>query len=238
MEDILKIILYAFISGITIFLGGVIAYFFERYMQKGPIKAQIIHTSIAFGGGILIAAVALVLIPQGMVALPVTPMALLFFGGAITFFFLDRYLEKKGGAVSQIMAMLLDYVPEAMALGAVFSTDRDLGFLLALYIGVQNLPESFNAFLELRAGGYSSKIRLIVFFFLSLLGILSSITGYYVLSNRPIGTAALMLFSSGGIIYLIFQDIAPMSKLEKNWLPALGASLGFLFGMIGLKIMG
>jgi len=47
-----------------------------------------------------------------------------------------------------------------------------------------------------------------------------------------------MLFSGGGIIYLIFQDIAPISKLDKNWLPALGASLHFLFGMIGFKIMG
>ncbi|MEH6406388.1 MAG: ZIP family metal transporter [Leeuwenhoekiella sp.] len=238
MEDIVQVILCAFISGITIFLGGVIAYFFESHVQKGALKAQIIHTSIAFGGGILIAAVAMVLIPQGMSVLSVGPMALFFLGGAIAFFFLDRYLEKKGGAVSQIMAMLLDYVPEAMALGAVFSADRNLGFLLALYIGIQNLPESFNAFLEMRSGGYSSKIRLTIFFFLSLVGIFASITGYYFLSNRPIATGALMLFSSGGIIYLIFQDIAPLSKINNNWLPALGASLGFLFGMIGLKIMG
>ena len=151
---------------------------------------------------------------------------------------LDRYLEKKGGAFSQVMAMLLDYIPEAMALGAVFSADRNMGFLLALYIGIQNLPESFNAFLEMRTGGYSSKKRLILFLILSFLGIAASVSGYYLLSDHPKGTAALMLFSSGGIIYLIFQDIAPMSKINKNWLPALGASLGFLFGMIGLKIMG
>jgi ZIP family zinc transporter len=50
--------------------------------------------------------------------------------------------------------------------------------------------------------------------------------------------AGLMLFSSGGIVYLLFQDIAPMSKLKKNWFPALGASLGFLMGMVGVKILG
>ena len=238
MEDIILVILCAFISGITIFLGGIVAYFFERKVQKGILKTQIVHTSIAFGGGILIAAVSLVLVPQGMSILPVTPMALLFLSGAVSFYFLDRYLEQKGGAVSQVMAMLLDYIPESIALGAVFSAERKLGFLLALYIGIQNLPESFNAFLEMRSGGHSSRLRLVLFFFLSLVGIAASVTGYYLLSDKPDTTAALMLFSGGGIIYLIFQDIAPMSKLDKNWLPALGASLGFLFGMIGFKIMG
>ncbi|MFT7161526.1 MAG: ZIP family zinc transporter [Bacteroidia bacterium] len=48
----------------------------------------------------------------------------------------------------------------------------------------------------------------------------------------------LMLFCSGGIVYLIFQDIAPMSKLKKSWIPALGASLGFLVGMVGVKVLG
>lgn|GEM_PF-6298952 len=34
------------------------------------------------------------------------------------------------------------------------------------------------------------------------------------------------------------QDIDPMSKLKKTWIPALGGSLGFLVGMIGVKILG
>jgi hypothetical protein len=47
-----------------------------------------------------------------------------------------------------------------------------------------------------------------------------------------------MLLSSGGILYLIFQDIAPMSKLQKSWFPALGVNFGFLVGMIGQKNIG
>ena len=40
-----------------------------------------------------------------------------------------------------------------------------------------------------------------------------------------------MLFSDGTVTYPIFQEIA-MSKIEKSWIPALRASLGFLVGMI------
>ena len=37
----------------------------------------------------------------------------------------------------------------------------------------------------------------------------------------------IMLFASGGILYLIFQDIAPQSRLDRHWGPPLGAVLGF-----------
>ena len=165
-------------------------------------------------------------------------MAILFLAGAITFFFLDRHIEIKGGEFSQLWAMLMDFVPEAIALGAVFATDHSLGLLLAIYIGLQNLPESFNSYLDLRNSGYTSKKCLLIFLSLSFSGIFATILGYVLLSNMPQLTASLMLFSSGGILYLIFQDIAPMSKLEKSWFPALGVNFGFLAGMIGQKILG
>jgi len=132
MEDLFKIILYSSFAGVTVFLGGLLSRYFERYFQDGLVKEEVLHTSIAFGGGIIIAAVAFVLVPEGMNALPLAPMAILFLTGAIIFFFLDRYIEKKGGTISQLLAMLMDFVPEAIALGAVFATDHNLGLLLVL----------------------------------------------------------------------------------------------------------
>ncbi|MCK5306318.1 MAG: divalent cation transporter [Candidatus Omnitrophica bacterium] len=238
MEIILKIVLYSSLSGITVFLGGLLSRLFERHFRKGLIKEGALHTSIAFGGGIIIAAVAFVLAPEGMKVLSLVPMALLFLAGAIAFFFLDRYIEKKGGTVSQLLAMLMDFIPEAIALGAVFAADHNLGLLLAIFIGLQNLPESFNAYLDLRDNGYTSNKCLLILFCLSFSGIFAAVSGYYLLSNMPQLTASLMLFSSGGILYLIFQDIAPMSKLQKSWFPALGVNVGFLVGMIGQKLLG
>jgi len=238
MEDLFKIILYSSFAGVTVFLGGLLSKYFERYFQDGLVKEEVLHTSIAFGGGIIIAAVAFVLVPEGMNVLPLAPMAILFLTGAVIFFFLDRYIEKKGGTISQLLAMLMDFVPEAIALGAVFATDPNLGLLLAIFIGLQNLPESFNSYLDLRNSGYTSKKCLLILLSLSFSGVLAAILGYYLLGNMPQLTASLMLLSSGGILYLIFQDIAPMSKLKKSWFPALGANFGFLVGMTGQKILG
>ena len=42
-----------------------------------------------------------------------------------------------------------------------------------------------------------------------------------------------MLFAAGGILYLLFQDIAPQSRVNRYWAPALGAVAGFGVGMAG-----
>ena len=109
--------------------------------------------------------------------------------------------------------------------------------LLAIIIGLQNLPEAFNAFRDLVLGGMTIKKTLIIFLVLSFLGIPVALLGHYILSNSAVITAQLMTFASGGILYLLIQDIIPASKLNKNYLPSLGATIGFLVGMIGSKIV-
>lgn len=238
MEDLTIIIIYSFFSGITVFFGGLLSSFFEKYFQNGLIKEVILHSSISFGAGIMIAAVAFVLVPKGIEELDILPILFMFLSGALVFLFLDKYIKKRGSSVSQLLAMLMDFIPEAIALGALFASDHNLGLLLAIFIGLQNLPESFNSYLDLRKSGFSSKKCLFILFLLSFLGLLSAILGDLFLSNMPEVTASLMLFASGGILYLIFQDIAPMSKLRNSTFPALGVNFGFLIGIIGEKLLG
>ena len=148
--EIQNLLFISFLSGFTIFLGGLSSHYFSIYVKSGLIKSEIIHSSIAFGGGILMAAVALVLVPEGMQALSLLPMIICFLAGDIAFFFIDRYIERKGGTMAQLLGMLSDFVPESIAMGAVFSTNRSLGILLAIIIGIQNFPEAFNVFFRFK----------------------------------------------------------------------------------------
>jgi hypothetical protein len=45
------------------------------------------------------------------------------------------------------------------------------------------------------------------------------------------------VFSGGGILYLVFQDIAPQAKLARHWAPPLGAVVGFLLGMVAQMVV-
>ena len=237
MSEIITIILYSLFSGITVFLGGITAGFYEKF-REGPLKEEFIHGSIAFGGGVLVAAVAFVLVPPAITRLSSFYLGVVFLSGALFFFMADKLISQKGGMLAQLMAMMMDFIPEAIALGAVFAHNNRLGLLLAIFIGLQNLPESFNAYIDLRNSGYSAKRCLSLFAPLSLVGVFAAVCGSFLLSDKPILIASLMLFSAGGILYLIFQDIAPMSRIKNSWVPALSATLGFFVGIIGKKILG
>ncbi len=133
-------------------------------------KREFVHGVVAFGGGILVAAVAFALLPLGMSQLPAWLLAGVLLAGGLTFCALDAWLSRRGGSHAQMMAMMLDFVPEAIALGAVFGHDPRLGL--------------------------------------------------------------------GGILYLVFQDIAPQARMRRHWTPALGAVVGFALGMVGKQVLG
>ncbi len=230
------IIIASWLAGLAAFIGGVIAC--VEGTADTEAKREFTHSIIAFGGGILVAAVAFALLPQAIAMLNAMNLGAFFCAGGLFFCISDIYISKKGGGKAQFMAMLLDFLPEALALGAVFGRDHRLGVLLAAFIGAQNLPEGFNSFRELKGVGIKPRVALTALLCASLLGPLAACTGYFFLQDQAKLTATIMTFASGGILYLIFQDIAPQSKLKKHWIPAFGAVLGFAIGLLGKKLIG
>jgi len=232
-----ELLVFSGFAGITVFIGGILANFFNHHVKESPVKYEITHTLMSFGAGIIMSALALVLIPKGMKELELLPLSISFLAGAILFLGIDQYLAKKGGQVASLLAMLMDFLPESIALGAVFAIEPDMATLLAIFIGIQNLPESFNAFRDIVQSGFTTSKTLFIFFLLSFCGIAAALIGHYVLSDYPDITSHLMIFSSGGILYLLIQDIIPESRLKKNYLTSLGAIVGFLVGIIGEKLI-
>ena len=211
---------------------------FERFRPHW-LKTEVRHSVIAFGGGALLAAVALVLVPEGMHNLDPVMIVVCFTGGGVTFMLLDIRLAAKNTPASQLVAMLSDFVPEALALGATFAVSKASGLLLAGIITLQNLPEGFNACREVTSSTQYRVSQVVkAFALMALLGPISGLAGHFVLSAYPKVVSAIMLFAGGGILYLIFQDIAPQSKLNKHWGPPLGAVIGFLLGVLGKVAVG
>lgn len=237
LPDWLAVIVLTLGAGVTMPIGAALG----RWEDLRPqwLESEFRHGVIAFGGGALLAAVALVLIPEGTHHLSPFAACVAFLAGALSFMALDIVLARKGTPASQLVAMLADYLPEALALGATVATGGKAAPLLALIIALQNLPEGFNAFRELRSSGKQSPARIIASFALvALLGPVLGLAGFYLLADAMIVVGAIMLFAAGGILYLLFQDIAPQVRLENRWGPPLGAVLGFMLGMLGQMLIG
>ena len=147
MDLLLTVIGTTLLAGLAMPLGATIA-FYEKIGEQW-IEEEFRHGVMAFGGGALLSAVALVLVPEGIANLAPLPACIWFILGGLCFMLLDIYLKKINTPASQFVAMLSDFIPESIALGAAFATGSDSAFLLAGLIALQNLPEGFSAYREL-----------------------------------------------------------------------------------------
>lgn len=238
MNELAAIALYTGAAGLCIPLGGLLARI--EHIQPRWLEREFRHFVIAFGGGVLLGAVALVLIPEGMKHFNGSQIGVAFLIlGGVVFFLIERFLGLHRHESPQLLGMLLDYVPESIALGGMFAIGAGAAPLFAFFIGLQNLPEGFNAYRELIRGQHRSRRNvLLIMLALALLGPAVGLLGWALLADYPYALGAIMLAAAGGILYLIFQDIAPQSRLSRHWAPPLGAIFGFSVGLLGHSLMG
>lgn len=233
MSELIKILIFSWLAGVMAFIGGFISRL-EGSMETEK-KQEMVHAIVAFGGGILLSAIAFTLVPEAMNDLSPNLMFITLCIGGIFFSIIDYLISKSGHSKAQFMAMLMDFIPESLVLGVVWIHNPHLGALLALFIGLQNLPEGFNAFRELNEG--NSRNTLINLFLISFLGPIFALLGFFVLKDSVFITSLILAFASGGILYLIFEDIAPASVMLKHRSPPLGAVLGFAVGVFAKQLL-
>lgn len=232
MHGMLTIILLTAAAGACIPVGGFIAS--RTRIQQHWLDEELRHSIISLGAGILLGAVAMVLVPDALKHLNHSPWSILLLlcGGGI-FYYLEKYLDIHRRSAPQLTGMLLDYIPESLALGGIAASGADTILLLAVLIGLQNLPEGFNSYKELTDTGRSANKVLAMMLALVPLGPLFGLAGYTFLGEQNEILGSIMLVASGGILYLIFQDIAPQIPIRKHRGPPLGAVIGFAIAMLG-----
>ncbi|MCD1647623.1 ZIP family metal transporter [Marinobacter adhaerens] len=236
--DVLYIVGLTVLAGACIPLGGLLASF--EHIRPNWLEQEVRHFLIALGGGILLGAVSVVLIPEGQSSMGDSLWAIpAIIAGGLLFFGVERILGLKRRESPQLMGVMLDFIPEATALGGLAVVSPETAVLMAVLIAMQNLPEGFNAYRELVSlPGYTSTKTLLFMTGLVMTGPLAGLLGYFFLSERPVVLGAIMLIASGGILYLIFQDIAPQSRLERHWGPPLGAVVGFCLALFSHDVVG
>lgn len=90
MSDVVQIVLLTLFAGLAMPIGASLAAV-ERINPRW-LETEVRHGVIAFGGGALLSAVALVLVPEGVAHLSSLLVVVCFAGGGIMFMALDRYL--------------------------------------------------------------------------------------------------------------------------------------------------
>jgi len=225
----------AWMAGLSIPAGALISS--SVTLRDACLRLELDSFVSYFGGGALLAAVALVLIPRGIEHPSPWGVALAFAGGGVAFWQFSAWTKRTRSSASLFTGMLLDFFPEAILLGALVADGGHTAYLLAGLIALQNMPEGFAAYSEMRETVGSRNRLLAIFLAASIAGPVGALLGFTWLSSTELVLAIILLFCSGGILYLIFDDIAPEAHIERRSFPALGAISGFLLGLLGTMLV-
>jgi len=238
MPDLVLILVLTTAAAACMPLGGLLASI--EHIRPKWLENELRHFIIAFGGGLLLGAAFEVLLPKGseMVGHP-TAAILAFLAGGFLIFLLERSLGLHRHEAPQLTGMLVDFIPETIALGGLAATEPRLAMVLALVIGLQNLPEGFNAYRDLASSRSVPRGKVLRYMaWLVPIGPAAGLLAHYGLGEHPRTLGTIMLMAAGGIVYLMFQDIAPQSKLRRAWAPPLGAVLGVGATLLAERLMG
>lgn len=201
--------------------------------------SELHHTVAAFGAGALLSAIAFVLLPEAAARLGDLLVVAAFVAGGVVFYALDLLLARFGRGAGMILAMMLDYVPEAIALGALVLGDLNTALFTAALIAMQNLPEGFSAYRAILKSGHQSPRQVIVLFAVLVpIGSLAALLGLTVLHDQDAVLGVIMAFAAGGILYLVVEDVAPEARDGTHRAPPLGAVAGFALGLAGHLALG
>jgi ZIP family zinc transporter len=77
----------------------------------------------------------------------------------------------------------------------------------------------------------STKANFILQMLSAVSGPVGGVLGFLFLAGHPHLISAVFMFSAGGILYLIFHDIAPLAHRDGHWVPTLGTAVGFVIGL-------
>jgi len=235
------------LAGLATGLGAVLVLFFKK------VTAKFLDSALGFAAGVMLSAtffsLLLPAIEKGGILKTVTGFILgvLFVNYADKFIPHKHFVRGEKGPVSSlrklwlfIFAITIHNFPEGLAVGVGFGDgDIKAGTVLAIGIGLQNIPEGLAVSFPLLREGYK---RFPAFLIGLLTGLVEPVGGLLGISLVSLGKFLLpygLAFAAGAMLFVISEEIIPESHSRGNDRQAtMGIIIGFLLMMILDTLLG
>jgi ZIP family zinc transporter len=253
MDDLAASAVWGLLIGATL-VGGALVAIATRLPER------VAATVAAFGGGVLLAAVALELVPEADAQVGASGTALGLVAGMLIYVGADTWLTRDevtkaarrsghAAAAGRSMSlhpdhsqsargesiaagMVIDGVPESIALGLTIAEGRLSTALLAGII-IGNAVEAYGAAQPIIAGGHSARFAIVLMAGIGLSLFLATVLGATMLSGASssvIGTTQAV--AAGAVLAVIVVSIVPYAFDEVNSIVACAAVGGFVCGYL------
>ena len=251
MDPILFVVCLTAATGVGgLALGGVLAALFKRESPRGT------SLLLSFTAGLMLAIVALDMVPEAVEAAPWRPMApLTLVGGFVVTYLLNCWIDKGAhhedagdphqcacghhdlhtAGLVLAAAVALHNVPVGMAVGAAVAVEGIClaSVLAAVTIGLHNLPEGMSIAIPLLHDGSRTWSAIGVAALSGLPTVAGALAGYFVGSEAPAALAAALSLAGGAMLYVVFFELLPEASLQwrSRW-SILATVVGFALGVL------
>ena len=239
-------LLWGFVASIPLIAGAVLASFVN-------LKKPIIATIMAFGAGVLIAALTFSLIEEayGLVN-DLVPVVLGFALGGLSYSLVNHILNKKSGTknrkrshgenagggndasgIALMIGSLMDNIPENMALGISIVAGGTVNVVLIAAIFISNFPEGLASSQGMKSNGKSTKQILLLWAVVVAIGTVASAIGFSILANVNKDIVAIALsYASGAILVMLLESMIPEAFEEGGSKIGLATMAGFAVAFV------
>ena len=204
-----------------------------------PWPGRLIGLVLAFGAGALISAVSFDLAEQGARLGDRGVLAVGLGLGAVTFFALNRWLERQrrrgnGAAADEdsgtalALGAFLDGIPEQLVLGIGIAAGEGVSVGLLTAIFVSNLPEAVGSSVAMRAAGTRPAAIRRLWVFIALVCTAASVAGYAIADNVSDNlNAGVNGFAAGALLVMLIDSMVPEAVRKGGDIAGLVTVLGF-----------
>ena len=109
--------------------------------------------------------------------------------------------------------------------------------VLAILIGLHNIPEGMAVSVPLISGGMRKSKAILITAMTGIPTMLGALLGFWLGEIGPMGLAFSLGFASGAMLYVVFGEILPQAILMyHSKLPAFSSIMGLLVGLFIIYI--
>jgi ZIP family zinc transporter len=203
---------------------------------------------MAFGAGVLISAVSYELVYESVKLARYTGgPGLGFVIGALTFYFLDRWVGNLGGAdrkaigeasprtfvIPLVLGIILDGIPESTVIGLGILETGKVSFAMLIAVFISNLPEAIAGTAGMRIAGRKRSHIMLLWFVIMVVCTAATVAGYAFFGNASNFTLAfIQAFAAGAILTMLANTMIPEAYEHGGKLAGLFTVLGFFVSVV------
>lgn len=217
MNEYLLVLLLAALPALGNFAGGLLAEFV-------PISRLTLNVVLYLAAGVVIAVVAVELMPRALEAEPAWAVVLAFVLGGAFYTSVDWGIQKlndrfgtEGGAGKWVIffGVSVDLFSDGVMVGTGSTLAVGLGLLLALGQVPSDVPEGFATIANFRRGGVGRRTRLLLAAALAVPIFLGATLGYWAMRDASeLYKLLLLTFTAGVLSTLVVEELVPEAVEE------------------------